>query len=1453
MGGAAIWSRVMARGLTRCLLVGAGWALSAGTAFAAMSMAKSFSPAQVSAGQTSVLTITVASTETSAVTGFAVTDNLPSGVQLAATPQAQSTCGGGNNATAGAPVISFSGATVPIGGSCDFKVTVVALQSAAGTTVTNSIPLNAVSNDQGIVPTTQSAGVAAQASLTVLGTGTFLMQKMFYQWNATTGNGTNYTGTTSYETYRGKTFGLWIYIRNPNNYDLTNFTLSDAMPSGVVLTGGAPISNQCGLTINTSDPNTLKVTGGRVPANPAQDWLKDCLFQVPVTSSASAVDGSPYVNTIAGADVSNAQNAQLSNVPKSQVTFVPPSFGINKTMTVDNSMYVTSGRTLVKVEVIMSGAGSRINMVSATDPIRAPGILLADGATATLVAGGTKSLTRTTTCAGQTLTGAAGATSLVLSGGDIPESSNTSGVYNVPGYCLATFWVEVDGCENYANRIDAASVSATITVNGRQEDLPAAQIRVPNYDAVIYGSELTGSLFVYQNYYGGVASYVNGSWTGTPPPIAPVGTTGPASIVFRNTSSSTYTGVTYSKTFPTQSNGTTSGNNLVLAPNPLGGANYSLTCYGNDGKATTPISGASAPVLTMTTPWAAGGITMAFRIDHIPPHAGCRVDFYQTAQEPTLAAPPPYPDRYTPMFSANPGALSYTRSPNTNVCVPPVQNGWASYRISKDYQITKKFIAKGATPGYQEDNSTPAISSVRVGVPFSMVIGFPSFTGYPGSVRTGITFTDTLPDGLVIAPTPNVRGFCLGPETSPNSSGFPIYDSIIADPGSNTFTVNKLTPIYLRDTFMDCGVVVDVMATRPSDVVNGQPVPFTNTIAARAVSSRPLQPLGPRGPNNVGTVDFHNASAVSASVVALAPLVQGSKTFSPIAVPFGTSTRLQIRVSTSELTVSGVTITDKLPDGMVVAAGTAPGYAPPSNTCGGTLTARPGSDTLQLQGGTIATGLRECVVEVSVDMHAPGTYVNTIPIGGVMTAIGGNGQPLSASATSLPRLMVAKTFDPPQIVSGYASRATVTVTNPEVAAQAAMKLSDTLPAGLSLVNLAGASTTCTNAQGSPVPVLLSGGTVGLNGFRLEAGASCSVSFDVSASVTAQTTFTNVIVKGGVSSDASAGGSGSSNQIPAQADLVVLALGGPPSVVKAFSPPQIISGGSSRVTIAVTNPQIIRLSALKLTDPLPAGLLPTVPANASTTCQHAGTPVPVTVAGTTVSLQGFELAPGASCTVSFDVTAHATEKTTYTNVIAAGGLMSDPASGGSGAVNTVPAQADLVIEPVGPLSVVKAFNPSRIEPNTKSRATITVSNPASAQQSGIKVTDSLPADLKLAAPPNAQTTCTDVNGVAVKVDATGTTVSAAGIKLEASGSCSISFDVTTDKLGTYTNVIAIGGVVSDPAVPGGTGSSNTVEAKADLVVDNSTPPTPIPTLGWPMLWLLASLLGWSGMRLRGRRG
>jgi hypothetical protein len=128
------------------------------------SASKAFAPASVGTGVTSTLTITLTNpTATAAALTADLADTFPSGLVVAAAPNASTTCGGTVTANAGdgSVTLGATGSTIPANGACTLAVDVSAADAG---TYANTIPAGALETDQG------DSAVAANATLTVSGT-----------------------------------------------------------------------------------------------------------------------------------------------------------------------------------------------------------------------------------------------------------------------------------------------------------------------------------------------------------------------------------------------------------------------------------------------------------------------------------------------------------------------------------------------------------------------------------------------------------------------------------------------------------------------------------------------------------------------------------------------------------------------------------------------------------------------------------------------------------------------------------------------------------------------------------------------------------------------------------------------------------------------------------------------------------------------------------------------------------------------------------------------------------------------------------------------------------------------------------------------------------------------------------------------------------------------------------
>src|SRR4030095_9872614 len=109
--------------------------------------------------------------------------------------------------------------------------------------------------------------------------------------------------------------------------------------------------------------------------------------------------------------------------------------------------------------------------------------------------------------------------------------------------------------------------------------------------------------------------------------------------------------------------------------------------------------------------------------------------------------------------------------------------------------------------------------------------------------------------------------------------------------------------------------------------------------------------------------------------------------------------------NTGNLSLSGMGLSDTLPGtppaGLEIAGAPAPG---PVNTCGGTLTAVPGTQLIQLTNGSLG-GSSSCTIEVNIIGTVPGNYQNTIQPGAFTSNEGAtNGAPATDTLVIQPNV-----------------------------------------------------------------------------------------------------------------------------------------------------------------------------------------------------------------------------------------------------------------------------------------------------------------------------------------------------------------------------------------------------------------------------------------------------------------
>ncbi|MEM7554625.1 MAG: hypothetical protein AAF378_11075 [Cyanobacteria bacterium P01_A01_bin.84] len=228
---------------------------------------KSFSPGVLHGnGTPTTMTITINNPNAFTTNNLSFTDNLPSELKVAPTPNASTNCGGTLTAPADSTSIALSGGTIGLNSSCTVTVDLVASDPSnyLDDDVTNTIATNGVTTDEDVTNTQPIEGTLK------VQTGAFVSK------------------TFSPKTIKTrKTSTLTLTLRNFNTGVISGANLTDIMPEGVKVV--SPIlSNSCGGSVNIVDNagvnDEVQLSGGTIPAAPTGDGAGTCEIKVTVTA-----------------------------------------------------------------------------------------------------------------------------------------------------------------------------------------------------------------------------------------------------------------------------------------------------------------------------------------------------------------------------------------------------------------------------------------------------------------------------------------------------------------------------------------------------------------------------------------------------------------------------------------------------------------------------------------------------------------------------------------------------------------------------------------------------------------------------------------------------------------------------------------------------------------------------------------------------------------------------------------------------------------------------------------------------------------------------------------------------------------------------------------------------------------------------------------------------------------
>jgi len=631
-------------------------------------------------------------------------------------------------------------------------------------------------------------------------------------------------------------------------------------------------------------------------------------------------------------------------------------------------------------------------------------------------------------------------------------------------------------------------------------------------------------------------------------------------------------------------------------------------------------------------------------------------------------------------------------------------------------------------------------------------------------------------------------------------------------PSDTSLVVQDLLPTGVTYGSATRGTNVDTVACTAADQLLTCRLALTQPLAAAGPGTAPSATftLNTTAPASAGSITNYASARVDGTsaepgdpgstcpmqtVCASAPTTVYApptvvKSFNPAAIPVGGTSVLTITVTNpNSVELTGVSIGDSY-------AGTLVNNAAGSVACtdGGSATRSGGEDkgtTVGFTSGALMPG-KTCTITQSVT--ATRTTANTTDAPTATGPVTLTGVAASATLTVYSPPAVTKSFSPATIPVGGTATMTITVTNPNAVDLTGVSISDSY-AG-TLVNNAAGSVACTNGGSATLSDGADTGTrVGFMSGTLKPGKTCTIT----QSVTATSATTNT-------TDApTATGPIALTGVAAKADLKVYP---PPTVAKSFSPAAIAVGGTSLLTITLSNGNdTLATLSTDLVDTLPANVKLANPANLGGTC--TGTKSGTAGDSTLTFGKGGTIPANSNCTLTANVTASTAGS--YKNSIPAGGLKTDRGNNAEGA------SADLKV--YTPLTVAKDFNPEAIPVDGISVLTITLSNgnDTDATLSGDLV-DTLPANVTLA---NATFggSCTGTKSGTAGSDKV---TFASGGTIPASGNCTLTANVTASAAGSYINNIPVGALKTDLG-------NNAVAAKAtlsaraaDLVVEKNGP-------------------------------
>jgi uncharacterized repeat protein (TIGR01451 family) len=624
----------------------------------------------------------------------------------------------------------------------------------------------------------------------------------------------------------------------------------------------------------------------------------------------------------------------------------------------------------------------------------------------------------------------------------------------------------------------------------------------------------------------------------------------------------------------------------------------------------------------------------------------------------------------TPGTSAiNCGSPTFTADPSTNlfrITNASISNGaTCTLAVTVTSSVpnagyVNTIPANAVNTGVGVSNTSPASATLVVNTPLGITKSFNSSTiGVNGISTVTLTISNQFPSAVNFTSSPvgltdTWTAANLQIANPPNASTTCAGGTVSAVAGQKTVTLSGgQIPAGSVTVPGVCLVQFDVTATATT------PTPVINTIPA----------------NNLSTIQgYTNSTAATANLTITTYSLIVGKSFNPSTIDGGTPTILKVDIEnpSNGIPLTNLRFVDNMPAGMIVYS--VPNPIVSANCPGGVISATPGAGSFSFSGGSLGVN-QTCTITLNVTSVQQGTLTNSIPPSnftnneGVLSKEGiGYPATVAANFSVLPSAEFAKEFDLPSIAPGGVASLKITVANTATAINlTGMNFQDNLPSGLIVaptpnIRNNGCNGTITANPGSSV-IQLSNGS-------LAASVACSIQVDVTAANPGL--YTNSMPAGALQTAQSI-----SNKQPATTLFPVQVQ---PTIAKAFNPSNIPLGGTSQMTITITNPHTSGLVNVNLDDNLPTNLVVAPIPNLINTCNGS-----VAAASNTglVRLTNGSISASSSCTIQVDVTSGVGGN--YTNTIPARALTASVVNGVNppvpGPTNINPASATLSNTPV----------------------------------------------------------------------------------------------------------------------------------------------------------------------------